>query len=105
MQNPLTTIQILEKALSLVNIAVYITVIIVALNCVWRVEKELDRFLKFLTIGIAVVPFRLILGVLGLDQDPNWAFAMRIAGFVAGILLIIAFADLLRVIKNMNKEK
>ena len=105
MENSLTIVQTLEKALSLVNIAVYIAVVIIALNCVWRVEKQLDRFLKLIILAIALIPFRLVLGVLGLEQDPNWALAIRSLGFLAGLLLIVAFIDLLRVIKSMNQEK
>ncbi len=105
MESPLTIVQTLEKTLSLVNIAVYIVVIVIALNCVWRVEKQFDRFLKFLIIAIALVPFRLVLVVLGLESNPNWTIVVRSLGFFAGFLLIIAFLDLLRVIKIANKEK
>lgn len=105
MENSLTIIQTLEKVLSLVNIAVYIAVIIIALNCVWRVEKQFDRFLKLVTIAIAFVPFRLVLGVLGLDSNPNWALIVRGLGFLAGLLLLVAFIDLLRTIKSINKER
>ena len=105
MENSLTIVQTLEKALSLVNIAVYIAVVVIALNCIWRVEKQLDRFLKLIILAIALVPFRLVLGVLGLEQDPNWSLAIRSLGFLAGLLLIVAFIDLLRMIKSMNQEK
>ena len=104
MENSLTVAQTIEKLLSFANIAIYIVVIVFALNCIWRVEKRLDRFLKIITIAIALIPFRLVLGILGLEQDPNWAVAVRGVGFLIGILLIVAFADLLRVIKTMNKE-
>ena len=105
MENSLTIVQTLEKALSLVNIAVYIAVVVIALNCIWRVEKQLDRFLKLIILAIALVPFRLVLGVLGLEQDRNWSLAIRSLGFLVGLLLIVAFIDLLRVIKSMNQEK
>lgn len=104
MQNYLTIIQTLEKSLSLVNILVYVAVVVIALNCVWRVEKQLDRFLKYMTIGIALIPFRLALGVLGLEHQPVWALVTRICGFLVGLLLMIGFVDLLRSIKSLNKE-
>ena len=104
MQESLTIIQTLEKVLSLVNIVVYFAVIVIALNVIWRVEKQMDRFIKLITIAIALVPFRLVLGVLGLEQNDNWALITRIFGFLVGLLLIIAFTDFLRTMKQINKE-
>lgn len=104
MENSLTIVQTIEKLLSLTNIAIYIAVILLALNCIWRVEKRFDRFLKIITLAIAIIPFRLVLGILGLEQNPNWALAVRSIGFLVGVLLIVAFIDLLRVIKSMNHE-
>lgn len=104
MHNSLEIFVNLEKILSLVNIVVYIAVVIIALNCVWRVEKQLDRFLKYLTLSISLVPLRLVMNLVGLEQQPVWAFVFRCFGFLSGLLLIIAFTDLLRSIKNLNHE-
>lgn len=104
MSESLSIFQTLEKVLSLVNIVIYFTVIVVALNCIWRVDKQFDRFLKLVTIAISLVPFRLVLGVLGLEQNEHWALIVRIFGFLAGLLLIVAFTDLLRTVKQINKE-
>ncbi len=105
MENSITILQTLEKGLSLINITVYIAVIIIALNCIWRVEAQFDRFLKYLTLSLCLVPARLILGVLDLERDPIWMFVIRCFGFLSGLLLIIAFSDLLRSIKSVNNEK
>lgn len=101
----LTSIQIVEKIIALINVVLYLSVIIVGLNCIWRVERRLNKFLKIVIIAILLVPLRIILGVAGLEHDPIWMLVVRCFGFAAGALLLYAFVDLLRMLKTISHEK
>lgn len=98
-------ILVAEKILSLVNIALYMSVIIIGLNCIWRVQNNFDRFLKLLLVAIGLVPLRLMVGVAGFENEALWMLIMRILGFFAAIMLIIAFSSLLKTLKQTSRER
>lgn len=99
------TLAVLEKIIAIINIIIYISVVIVALNTVWRVEEKLDKFLKILAIAIALVPLRLMIEVAGFNTDPLWMIVTRILGFLVGVMLLVAFIGLLKTVKKLNNEK
>ncbi len=99
------SLEVLEKIITLVNVAIYISVVILGLNTIWRVDQKFGRFIKILVSAIALVPLRLMIDLAGFGNDPVWLLVMRAMGFVLGILLLIAFAQLLNSIKSLNNEK
>jgi hypothetical protein len=99
------TLIVAEKVLSIINILIYITVVIVGLNVVWRVDQRLDKFIKVLVFAIALVPIRLMIEIAGFDTDPVWMVIMKVLGFTVGIVLLIAFAGFLKTVKQLNNEK
>ena len=100
----MSTLEITEKIITIVNIIIYISVVIVGLNTIWRLDEKLDKFFKILVTAIALVPVRLMIELSGFGADPVWMLVIRGLGFVFGILLLIAFIELLRTIKKLNNE-
>lgn len=96
--------QTIFYSVSISTIVIYIVALIVALDCVWRVKSHFNAFLKILTTGIAVVLIRLVFSVTGLiGKYPD--FIMSVFDFVTGIILLIAFVAMFRMIKDYNREK
>lgn len=104
MDNPISFSQVLDYILPFLSIATYLVAILLALNCVWRVENKMDRFLKLVTVAMIIVFTRLIMRAIGLADNPYWLWIAHIFDIASGILLIIAFGVLLKTLKKLSHE-
>lgn len=91
--------------LPLANILLYCMIVIGCFNCIWRVEKKLDLFLKLLGAGFVVILIRMVIGVAGFATSPNWLFAIRATDFLAGVFYLSSMFVMYKLIRNLNLEK
>jgi hypothetical protein len=95
----------LEFLIPIGTIAVYIVAIIIGLDCVWRVEKRIDLFLKIIVVIMIVNLARIALGMLGLSESPQWALILSATDFLKGILFASAMIVMYKIIRSRNSEK
>lgn len=96
--------QSLNFILPFLSLILSAVAIIIGLNCIWRVEKKLDWFLKLLTGATLVTAVRKSIGLVGLDQSGRWPEFLLYFDLIASILLLFAFLEMYRIIRQLSNE-
>ncbi len=86
--------------LPLVSIVLLAAAIIIGLDCVWRLSKRMDVFMKFLTVAVIA---RIVMEIITLLVPE--ALALRHAiNILSALLLLIAMIEMYRIIRTWDNE-
>lgn len=80
-----------------------LAIIVIGLNCVWRVSHEFKKALALLTIAIAGVGTWFVLAILGLIGASVQINEFLSALFVE-VLFLAAFVEFYRIISKLEKS-
>ena len=79
--------------------------VVIGLICIWRAEKRLKIFLKFLTLPIALRASRQILEILGLSENQKWVEILGYYDLALGFLFMAALLEMYRIIRIVTHER
>lgn len=84
----------------LLSIVLLAVAIVIGLDCVWRVEKRLDTFMKLLTVGIIFRIFQEITALVASDAQT----VLVILNISSSLLLLMAMIEMYRIIRTWDNE-
>lgn len=95
-----------ERVLPVIPLLLLLPAIIIGFNCIWRVEKRLDTFLKLLTGGLIFGAVRKLIVVVGYRQlDQSWANYVQYLDIAASGMVLLALIEMYRIIRTLSREK
>lgn len=97
--------QYFQGLLPTIPLVFLLVAVVIGFDCVWRVEKRLDTFMKLLTIGTIFLAANKIIEALGADKAFGWGLFMQIMDIISAALLMFAFIEMYRIIRSLNNEK
>jgi hypothetical protein len=84
----------------LLSIVLLAVAIIVGLDCVWRVEKRLDTFMKLLTAGVIFRIFQEITDLVA----PDARAVLIVLNIFSSLLILMAMIEMYRIIRTWDNE-
>lgn len=88
-------------ALTIADLAMLLLSIILCLDVVWRTKGKLDIFAKLLTAGVVVRAIERFIPLMQFNQTQEW---LSWPGLITDLILMIAFAELYRIVKSLDGE-
>ena len=85
----------------LLSIVLLAITIIVGLDCVWRVEKRLETFMKLLTAGVIFRIFQEIFVLIA----PDLRTVSVVLNSVSSLFLLIGMIEMYRIIRTWDNEE
>jgi hypothetical protein len=79
--------------------------LVIAFDCIWRVEGKLDRFLKILVVAIIVRVAYKGLGLAGFAATNAWPALTIISNHMIDFVILASFLMMYRVVRSLNHEK
>jgi hypothetical protein len=95
----------MQMLLPLITVGIYVIAIIIGLDCIWRVEKNLDLFLKFYVGGLIILGLRMLAGALGFIESTYWTLLVPLVDALAGIMFLVSLLVMYKIIRSLNFEK
>src|SRR3989338_8424492 len=96
--------QYFDRILPAIPLFLMLAAIILGFNCVWRVERRLDTFLKLLTAGIVFTAIRKLVVVIGYhDLTQQWTNFVQYLDIIGNGLILFAMLEMYRIITILNK--
>lgn len=102
-QEPLL-LSIHNAILIFISLGLGITTLMLGLKCIWRVEHELDTYLKSVTFGILLQIGQKIIFLFGLGNVRVWSLAIQWLDIAIACVFLIAMMNMYRIIRHLNKE-
>jgi putative Mn2+ efflux pump MntP len=88
----------------LLAIVLLAAAVIVGLDCVWRVEKRLDTFMKLLIVGISVLLVANIIQLLGGEMSILVENLMHYLQALAALMLLLSVGEMYKIIRSLDNE-
>jgi zinc transporter ZupT len=89
---------------SFVSLLLPLVSIIVCLAAVWRVEKNLDVFLKFIVAALVCLVIRNVCLLFNIRMNGYFEEIYFVCEIAAGILVLVGSIVLLRSVKKLDNE-
>ena len=105
MTTELSTFASYTSFLPIVSFILSALAVIVGLNIVWRVEGQLDRVMKWLTVAVGVGMVRKFLSLLGLKDSVNWPKISWYFEIVGSFLVLVAFLKMYKLVRALGTKK
>ena len=99
-QDTIVSIPPIHLFFPLVSIVLLTIAIIVGFDCVWRVEKRLDTFMKLLTTGII---FRVLAEIMSLFL-PVGEWIPVCGNIASSFFILLAVIEMYKIIKTWDNE-
>jgi cytochrome c biogenesis factor len=88
----------------LLAIVLLAAALIVGLDCVWRVEKRLDTFMKLLIVAISVLLVANIIQLLGGDMSMLVENLMHYLQALAALMFLLSVGEMYKIIRSLDNE-
>ncbi len=94
-----------QRFLPALPLVLMIGAIIIGFDCIWRVEKRLDTFMKLLTVGMIFNAIRKLVVVFGYtDFTPLLSYTQYL-DVAANGFFFAAFVEMYRIIRVLTHEE
>src|SRR5688500_15218365 len=99
------TLTDLKVFLPFISLVLSIVTVIVGLDIIWRVEHDLDKFIKWLTLAVGLSVAIKLLSLLGLSEALNWVSILLFFDLAIAVSVLAAFLKLYKMVRLLDNEK